>query len=91
MTDKELNVERLSFEFGDNSFSREEFARYIRPYFKDLAQVGRTNYLFVAVYGDGAKPDITGYATNTTVNATINSRVLRCEKTNGKWAVYRLT
>lgn len=87
---RELNTERLSFERGDQSFTREEFAQHVRPFFKDLARVGRTAFLFVAVYGDGSKPDVTGYATSTTINATINSRVTKCERTNGKWAVYRL-
>lgn len=87
---RELNTERLSFERGDESFTRDEFAQHVRPFFKDLARVGRTAFLFVAVYGDDRKPDVTGYATATTINATINSRVLRCEESKGKWAVYRL-
>jgi hypothetical protein len=87
---KELNTEKLSFVLGDETFAREEFAQIVRPFFRDLSRVGRTNYLFVATYGDGSKPDVTGYATNTTINATINSRALKCEKSGGKWAVYKL-
>jgi hypothetical protein len=87
---REFSVDRLQFDRGDNSFTAEEFANYVRPFFQDLSRVGRTSFLFVAVYGDNRKPDVTGYATDTTINATINSRVLSCEKSNGKWAVYRL-
>lgn len=87
---RELNVERLSFDRGDTDLSVAEFVKHVRPVFQDLVRVGRTNYLFVAIYGDGSKPDVTGYATNTTINATVNSRVLKCQRSGGKWAVYRL-
>jgi hypothetical protein len=87
---KQLKVELLEFEKGDQSFAPTDFIRYVQPYFADLQNVGRDNYLFVATYGDGTKPDVTGYKTDTTINATINTRAVKSEKTNGKWAVYKL-
>jgi hypothetical protein len=87
---KELKVDNLTFDRGDSTFTATEFVNRVKPYFKDLDRVGRTNFLFVAEYGDGSKPDVTGYATGTTINATINSRVTKCERTNGRWAVYQL-
>jgi hypothetical protein len=87
---KELKVEKLTFERGDNTFSPDEFAKVVGPYFTDLSRVGRTNFLFAAVFGDGSKPEVTGYRTNTTINATINQRALAAQKSGGKWAVYRL-
>lgn len=87
---KELLTERLVFDRGDDTFSKEEFIKHVKPFFTDLKRVGRTNFLFVATYGDGSKPDVTGYATSTTINATINSRVLKSDRTGGRWAVYRL-
>lgn len=86
---KVLTADKLTFDRGDSSFTPEEFTKTVSPYFKDLARVGRTNYLFAAVYPSG-KPDITGYHTNTTINATINTIVTKCERLGGKWAVYRL-
>jgi hypothetical protein len=90
MSKKILDSEKLQFLFGDETFDKKEFADLVAPYFKDLSSVNRTNYLFVAKYGDGSKTDVTGYQTSTTINATINSRATRAERTGGKWAVYQL-
>lgn len=90
MTEKTLTSEKLQFVMGDESFSKEDFITAIQPFFKDLSRVNRTNYLFVALHGDGTKPDVTGYRTNTTINATINSYATKAERTGGKWAVYQL-
>lgn len=87
---KELTPERIIFDRGDESFTKEDFVKVVRPYWRDLVNVNRTNYLFAAVPGDGSKPDVTGYNTGTTINATVNEKVLKCEKSNGKWAIYRL-
>lgn len=87
---KELTVDRLEFDRGDDSFSKEEFVTAIRPFFKDLAAVGRTNYLFFAQGPDGKRIGVTGYKTETTINATINQKVLETQRSGGKWAVYRL-
>lgn len=91
MKEKTLVAEKLVFLFGDNTFKENEFIECVTPFFKDLSRVNRTNYLFVATYGDGTKPDVTGYQTSTTINATINSRATKAERTGGKWAVYQLT
>ncbi len=85
----ELKVEKLEFLKGDQGFSKEEFVKVIKPYFEDLRQVNRTNFLFVALHGDGTK-SITGYRTGTTLNATLNSHILKCERTKGTWALYSL-
>ena len=87
---KELSLENLKFMLGDESFEKEDFLKMIQPYFKDLSRHDRTNFLFVATYGDGSKPDVTGYNTSTTINATINSFAAKSTRTNGKWAVYEL-
>lgn len=86
---KTLQAENLVFDRGDSTFDAETFARTLRPYWSDLVRVNRTNYLFVAAV-EGQKPVVTGYATEVTINATINSRALECERLGGKWAVYRL-
>lgn len=85
-----LKPENLRFNRGNSNFKPEDFLKYVRPYFKDLQRVGRTNHLCVFIYGDGSKPDVTGYRTDTTINATINERALRSERTGGMWAVYDL-
>lgn len=79
----------LVFDRGQETFSKEDFLKHIGPYLEDLKKHNRTNFLFVATFGDGSKPAITGYNTDTTINATINKFVLRSEHTGGKWAVYR--
>ncbi len=81
----------LTFVMGSENFTPEEFKKSIGPFFESLDRVGRTNFLFVALHGDGSKPSVTGYRTDTTINATINAHVTKCERTGGKWAVYRLT
>lgn len=90
MSKVELTADKLVFDRGDKDFSPDEFVKVVKPFFADLSRVERTNFLFVAQYGDGRKPDVTGYKTSTTINATINSKALECQKSNGKWAVYRL-
>jgi hypothetical protein len=87
---KELKADKLTFDRGDESLNKEEFVKAVSPFFEDLKRVGRTNFLFAAVYGDGTKPDVTGYRTATTINATINQKALAAQKSGGKWAVYRL-
>jgi hypothetical protein len=87
---KELTADRLEFDRGDETFTKEEFTNAIRPFFKDLYNVGRTNYLFFAQGPDGKRIGVTGYKTETTINATINQKVLEAERAGGKWAVYRL-
>lgn len=90
MNTKKLEANRLVFDRGCSDFLPEDFTKTVSPYFADLNRVGRTNFLFAAVV-EGQSPQVTGYATDTTINATINSRVLQTEKQGGKWAIYRLT
>lgn len=90
MSEVALTVDNLQFNRGDDSLTAEEVVTHVTPYFSDLQRVGRTKHLCVFVYGDDSKPDVTGYRTDTTINATINTRALRAQKTGGKWAVYDL-
>ena len=87
---KVLDESKLEFVSGNAAFTPKEFVAAVGPYFKDLSRVNRTNWLFAAVPADGSKPDVTGYRTDTTINVTINQRVLKHEKAGGKWAVYKL-
>ena len=87
---KNLIPENLEFHTGDESFTKEEFAKAIKPFFKDLEEVGRSNYLFFAQDANGKRIGVTGYRTDTTINATINQKVLETQRAGGKWAVYRL-
>lgn len=87
---KALNAANLTLLTGNPNFKKEDFVKTVQPYFTDLTRVGRTNYLFAAIVPN-QKPVVTGYATNTTINATINSRVIECEKNGGMWAVYSLS
>lgn len=88
MSDNTLSVEKLKFNRGDSTLTAEEVVGFVNPYFSDLKRVGRTNHLCVFVYGDGTKTDVTGYRSDTTINATINTRALRAQKSGGKWAIY---
>jgi hypothetical protein len=85
-----LDSSKLVFDRGFDTFTPDEFAKVVGPYFKSLSEVGRTKYLFAAVV-EGQAPMVTGYSTDTTLNVTINSRVVQTEKQGGKWAVFRLT
>ena len=42
---KELKAEKLEFVRGDESFSKDDFAKAIKPFFADLTRVKRTNFL----------------------------------------------
>lgn len=90
MTEKTLSADKLQFLMGDESLTKDDFVKTVQPFFADLKRVDRTNFLFVAVHGDGSKPSVTGYRTNTTINATINAHATKAERTGGKWAVYQL-
>ena len=90
MSTPNLSVENLKFNRGNETLTPDEVVQMVKPYFNDLVRVGRTNHLCVFVYGDESKPEVTGYRSDTTINATINTRALRAQKTGGKWAVYDL-
>jgi len=90
MSTETLSPEKLTFDRGDESFEKDKFVEIVKPFFSDLKKHGRTNFLFVATFGDGRKPAVTGYHGSDTINATINSRVLDSTKSGGKWAVFKL-
>jgi hypothetical protein len=90
MSETTLSVENLRFNRGNEALTPEEVVEHVRPFFNDLQRVGRTNHLCVFVYGDETKPDVTGYRSDTTINATINTRALKAQTTGGKWAIYDL-
>lgn len=83
-----LKPENVKFNRGNPNFGPEEFVSHVQPYFQDLTRVRRTNHLCVFTYGDGSPPEVTGYESDTTINATINTRALKSEKTGGMWAIY---
>ena len=85
-----LDANNLKFNRGNETLTPEEMVEFVKPYFNDLKRVQRTNHLCVFVYGDGSKPEVTGYSTDTTINATVNTRALRVQKTGGRWAIYDL-
>lgn len=89
---RELLAEKLTFVSGDDSFTKEQFVKAIKPYFADLVRVKRTNFLFVALNDQGLvmKGGVTGYKTDTTINVTVNSAVLASTKVGGKHAIYKL-
>ena len=84
-----MKVENLKFDRGDETLTPSEFAEIIKPFMADLKRHKRTNYLFVATFGSGERPAVTGYRTDTTINATINKVVTKAERTGGKWAIYQ--
>lgn len=86
----QLKAENLRFNRGHESVTPQEVVDSVSPYFTQLERVGRTNHLVVFMPGDGTKPTVTGYRTDTTINATINKKVLEVTKSGGKWAVYDL-
>ena len=85
-----LSAENLEFYSGSRTFDKEEFVKAVQPYFSDLCRVNRTKYLCVFTYGNGDKTEVTGYSTDTTINVTNNTRVIKSKNTGGKWAVYQL-
>jgi len=85
-----LSAENLEFHSGNSTFSKEDFIRAVKPYFADLKRVNRTRFLCVFTYGNGDKTDVTGYKSDTTINVTNNSKVLKSRSTGGNWAVYQL-
>lgn len=85
-----LDPQNLTFHSGDKSFSKDEFIKIFSPYFEEAKKVGRTNYLCAFKYGNGDKTDVTAYRTDTTINVTNNSKVLKSKSTNGTWVVYEL-
>jgi hypothetical protein len=84
----QLAIDKLNFVKGTEDFTKEEFKAIVEPYMPALNKVNRTNYLVAFKYGDGSPSEATGYRTNTTIDVTINSRVLKTQKTGGKWAIY---
>lgn len=86
---KSIDVNNLVFHSGDKTFEPTEFFEKIKKYIPELSRVGRDNFLCVFEYGDGTF-DVTGYRTDTTINVTNNTSVLRTQATNGRWAVYQV-
>lgn len=84
----ELKPSNLKFNRGTETFGANEFVDLISPYMADLQKWGRTKFLFVAQGGDKKIIGVTGYKTDTTINATINDKCLAAEKSGGRWAVY---
>ena len=85
-----LSLENLVFHSGHKEFTKEEFIKVIAPYFDSMKSYGRTNFLCAFEYGNGDKAEVTAYKTDTTIDVTNNSRVLKCMRTKGKWVVYKL-
>jgi hypothetical protein len=68
----------------------EEAVRALRPYWKDLTRVGRTQFLFVGIPGNGGKPIVTGYATDTTADVTLNPKIMELSKVPGsRWTLFK--
>ena len=87
---EKLLEDKLVFDRGNSAFDKKEFANHIGPHMDSLKKMGRDKFLFVATYGDGSRPSMTGYSTDTTINVTINKFATASERTGGKWAVFRV-
>lgn len=87
---KVLSPDRLQLMRGNNQIDATEFCKLMKRYFSQLQEVGRDNYLFYADMGPGNNPYVTGYRTKTTVNVTLNSKIIECEKFGGRWALFEL-
>jgi len=86
----QLKVDTLTYHSGNKEITPEKFVETVSPFFDSLSRVKRTNYLCLFVYGNGDKPDVTGYNSPDTMNVTNNSRILKTKETNGSWVIYSL-